>query len=269
MAIVSISRGCDSWGGAVAQEVATRLGYACLSRDIVVDAAEIFHVEEPKLVRAIHDAPTLLERFTKEKERYVACVRAALLSFIKEDDVVYHGLAGHFLISDLPHILKVRIIADLDDRIRLEMERHRLSHAEAKKRIHEDDTQRLKWSRYLFGTDTTDPALYDLVIHIHGLSATDAASIICDTLKLPRFRTTPQGAMTLRDLALAAEIEATLFDLMPEVRAVVTNGEVTVTVAVGEVNAEPVIREIRETVKAIRGVRSITMQTAPAVHFSE
>ena len=269
MSIVSISRGCDSWGEAVAQEVATRLGYACLSRDIVFDASEIFHVEEPKLIRAIHDAPTLRDRFTKEKERYVAYVRAALLKFIQEDDVVYHGLAGHFFMADLPQILKVRIVTDLEDRIRLDMARHHVTRTEAKKKIHEDDTQRRKWSRYLFGMDTADPSLYDLVIHINGLSIVDAADIICDTIRMPRFHTTPQRTTALKNLALAAEIDAMLIHLVPEVQTTAENGDVIITVKLGEINAEPVIRDIREVVKKIKGIRSVTVRTAPAIEYNE
>ena len=68
-------------------------------------------------MRAIHDAPSILERFTYGKERYVAYLRAALMKHIQKDNVVYHGLAGHFFLQEIPHIFKVRIVADLEDRI--------------------------------------------------------------------------------------------------------------------------------------------------------
>jgi len=268
MSIVSISRGCDSWGDAVAQEVAERLGYACISRDIVFDASEIFDIEQPKLIRAIQDAPTLIDRFTKEKERCVAYVRAALLKFLQEDDVVYHGLAGHFFIADLPQILKVRIVADLEDRIRLDMARQNVTHAEAEKKILENDIKRRKWGQYLFGVDTADPSLYDLVIHIQGLSVTDAADIICDTVCMPRYRTTPQRARELKNLALAAEVDAMLIHVMPEIQSVARDGDVTITVTLGEISADPVIRNIHESVKTVKGIRSITVCTAPAIEYN-
>jgi hypothetical protein len=46
--------------------------------------------------------------------RGVACCRLA-------EGFAPHGLAGHFLIKDIPHALKVGIIADMEDRVRLEM----------------------------------------------------------------------------------------------------------------------------------------------------
>jgi len=253
----------------VAREVAEQLGYACLSKDIVLDASEIFHIAEPKLFRALHDAPSLMERFTREKEPCVAYVRAALLKFLQEDDVVYHGLAGHFFIRDLPHVLKVRIIADLEDRIRLEMERNRVSREVAGKAIAQDDTQRRKWSRYMFGIDTADPSLYDLVIHIQDISISDAASIICHTVRMPRFQTTQQGLKAIRDLALAAEIQATLRHMLPTVHATADNGKVVVTVKLGEIDTESVIREINQSVAVVKGVRSVEVKTEPLIVFSE
>ena len=37
--------------------------------------------------------------------------------FVK-DNVVYHGLAGQFLVAGVSHVLKVRIMAEMEDRVR-------------------------------------------------------------------------------------------------------------------------------------------------------
>lgn len=68
-----------------------------------------------KLTRAVHDAPSILERFVQGKERYVAFIQASLLKYLKEDKIVYHGLAGHFFVTGVSHVLKVRIIADMEE----------------------------------------------------------------------------------------------------------------------------------------------------------
>ena len=121
MSIVTISRGSYSRGKEVAEKVAQKLGYECISRDILLEASEQFNIPEIKLVRAIHDAPSVLDRFTYGKDRYVAYIRAALLKHVQKDNVVYHGLAGHLFLEGIPHVLKVRIIADLEDRIKEEL----------------------------------------------------------------------------------------------------------------------------------------------------
>jgi hypothetical protein len=45
---------------------------------------------------------------------------------VQKDNIVYHGLAGPLLRKGIPHVLKVRIIADLNERLRDEMERERI-----------------------------------------------------------------------------------------------------------------------------------------------
>ena len=139
MSIITISRGSYSRGKEVAEKVAAALGYECISRDILLEASEQFNIPEIKLVRAIHDAPSILERFTYGKERYVAYLKAALLKHIQKDNVVYHGLAGHFFLQDIPHVLKVRIVADLDDRVADEMKREGISVTEAQKLLQTQD----------------------------------------------------------------------------------------------------------------------------------
>ena len=102
MSIITISRGSYSRGKEVAEKLAQALGYQCLSRDILLEASERYNIPEIKLIRAIHDAPSILERFTYRKEPYVAYIRAALLHQAQKDNLVYHGLAGHFLLKGFP-----------------------------------------------------------------------------------------------------------------------------------------------------------------------
>ena len=101
--------------------------------------------------------------------------------------MVYHGLAGHFFLKDISHVLKVRIIANMEDRIKNEMEREGISDRQAANILKHDDDERRKWSKHLYGIDTWDPYLYDLVIHIRKIKIDHAVDIICNTAKLENF----------------------------------------------------------------------------------
>ena len=210
MSIVTISRGSYSRGKEVAEKLAHALGYECISREIVLEAAEQFNIPEIRLIRAIHDAPSILDRFTSGKEKYIASFRAALLNHLRKDRVVFHGLAGHFFVQKIPHVLKLRIIADLEDRIKEEMQRENISYDEARHILVKDDAERRKWGLYLYGLDTWDPMLYDLVIHISNMNVDDAVSTIHQALQRPCFQTTQQSQRLLDDLTLSAKVEAAL-----------------------------------------------------------
>jgi len=88
MSIITISRGSYSRGKEVAEKIAQRLGYECVSRDVLIEASDEFNIPEIKLVRAIHDSPSVLDRFTHGKEKYVSYIRAAVLKRDMKDNVV-------------------------------------------------------------------------------------------------------------------------------------------------------------------------------------
>ena len=151
MAIITISRGSYSKGKEVAEKVAKRMGYTCVSRDFLVETSEHFNIPEIKLVRALHDAPSVLERFTYGKERYLAGITSTLFHHAQKDDMVYHGLAGHFILRGVKHMLNVRIFANIEDRVRLEMERENIPYEEALRVIRKDDDERRQWSLKVYG----------------------------------------------------------------------------------------------------------------------
>ena len=225
MSIITISRGSYSRGKEVAERLAQSLGYECLSRDILLEASERYNISELKLIRAIHDAPSILERFTYGKEQYVAYIRAALLRHVQKDNVVYHGLAGHFMLQGIPHVLKVRILADLEDRVAEEMKRENISADEARRILVKDDEERRRWSLKIFGIDTWDSSLYDLVIHIKCITVDEAVEIIKCALKGHCFQTTTDAQKLIDEMSLAARVEATLVQEIPSVKVEAKDGE--------------------------------------------
>jgi cytidylate kinase len=260
MPIITISRGSYSRGKEVAEKVALELGYECISRDILLETLEEFHVPEIKLVRAIHDAPSILDRFTFGKERYIAYFQAVLLEHFQKDNVVYHGLAGHFFVKNVRHVLKVRIIAEMEDRVRLEMQREGISQSEALQMLTSDDDARRKWSLHLYGIDTHDPSLYDLVIHIKKLSADDAAKIVRHAARLDHFQATPESQRAMDDLLLAARVKAALIEHYPKVNVVARQGSVYVGLQEASARDED---GIRDAVAHVAGVKQIDFQSYP------
>ena len=187
MTTITISRGSYSMGRAVAEGVAARLGYECLSRDVLLEASEHFNIPEIKLEDAFKNAPSILDRITEGKKRYIAYIQSALASHARADKIVYHGLAGHILLRNISHVLRVRINADLDLRISVLMERDKCSEAAARKQVARLDRERWKWTKSLYNLDPADPSLYDLILNISRFGVKDAVGLICRAAKLSRF----------------------------------------------------------------------------------
>jgi len=264
MGCITISRGSHSFGKEIAEKVADRLGYECVEREALLDASETFNIPEIKLVEAIRDAPSILGRFTYGKERYISYIQATLLNKMQKDNIVYHGLAGHFFLKNISHVLKVRIIADLEDRIAYKMKLEgNLSREETQRLIKKIDEERIKWSQHLYGIDSRDPSLYDLVIHIKPITVEDAVDIICNTARLKHFQTTPESQQAMNDLVTAASVKAALVSFVPDVDVSCSQGKVQVSLHVSKYSTDSMTGEVKRITKTIKGVEKIEIRAHP------
>jgi len=278
MAVITISRGSFSHGQEIAEKVAEMLGYECVSREILVEAAQLFNVSEKKLIRSIDDAPNIIERIVHGKERYLEYIKAALLEFARKGNVVYHGHAGHFLLTEIPQVLKVRIIADKDDRIKLLQQRENVTKEAAAEVIENEDKNRTDWTRYLYKMDIHDAKLYDIGINIGNLTIEDACEIICVAARSNSYRTTDESKQAVEDLAIASRLRAALLSLC-DAEVFVKNGDVHVKVAeqrrkktgyaspalqqhIGEAYQNDLTRQINEIALNIPGVNKVFCQVA-------
>lgn len=208
MAIITISRGTFSGGKALAECVAERLDYRCISREVLVKAARDHGVPLEKLSKALDDVPGILERMSLERVHYLAYVQEALCREIRDEQVVYHGLAGHLLLKGVPHVLKVRIIANMEFRIKAAMERRNLNRHDAIEFIKRIDDVRDKWVKFLYHVDRNDPSIYDLTINLDRISLSSACEIVCLNASQEEFQTTPESQERLADLILSTEVRA-------------------------------------------------------------
>ncbi len=261
MAIITVSRGSYSRGKEIAEKVAEELGYECVSRDILLAASETFNIPEVKLVRALHDAPSVLERFTYGRNKYLAYITQAFLERVQKDNVIYHGLAGYCFLKGVGHALKVRIIADLDDRARQEMKREKCTEDEARSLLQKDDDERRRWALALYGIDTSDPMQYDLVVHIRKFSVKDAVDMICRAAVLPQFQVTPESQKALDDLVLAARVRSEVISVCPNAIVFADGGAVTVYVEAAKLGHSKMCEQTRAIAKAVPGVKEVRVSS--------
>ncbi len=228
MPVITISRGAYSSGREVAEKLAAKLRYECFSREIILSASKLFNIPEMTLIRAVHDAPSVFDRFSYGKQRYVAYVRQAMLETARKDNVVYHGLAGQYFLRGVPHVIKVRILAHLDDRVAEEMRQKYVSAEEARRAIIKDDEARARWSQYIFGINTSDPSLYDLVLNVRSATIDEAVDIIAGAVDLPCFQPTVESRKAMHRLHIAARLQVGLMEEIPSIKVDVENGKIVV-----------------------------------------
>jgi len=263
MGVITISRGSFSRGKYVAEKLAEILGYECVSREILLKASKDFDIPEVHLLSALQDAPSIFERFKYGKKKYIAFIREAFLEHILNDNVVYHGFAGQFLAKDIPGILKIRITANIDFRIKRVIANENMTEEEAGKLLDKVDEERRKWSMYLYGIDTKSPELYDIVLNIECLNVDGTVERLVDIAKLPCFQTTVETQLKIKDEHVAAKAYSVLVDKYPEANVKCKAGKIMVSIESSSSVEDVLSKKIEELLINIDGVKEVRTFVIP------
>lgn len=264
MAIITISRGTFSGGKTLAECLSRRLAYPCIDRDVLAERASTARISQRDIRAALEDPPAIAGRFNHKRYLYLALIQAALVEEVRSGKAVYHGLAGHLLLKGAPALLRLRIVAPLESRIRMAGERLNLPRDEAITYITRMDRDRRRWTQFLYGVDWGDPALYDLVINLERISIEQACLAVISMLEQPEFEFTPERQAEMNDLALATRVRAELamnpFTSNLEVDVEASGGAVLIRGSLFEQ-----VEQVERVVDAISGVTRRTVEElAPA-----
>jgi cytidylate kinase len=262
MSIIAVSRGTYSGGEAVAMGLAERLGYRCVSREVILDAAWRYNLPEDELATAMEKAPPLWERMAGARATHIVFVRAALSKYALEGNMIYHGYLGHLFLPGVSHVIRVRVIADAEFRIQAAMERHPgYSRKEAIAYIEKMDKTRRQWTRFLFDVEWDDPSLYDIVLNLSRMSVPTACHAVMRLVEREDFKPTPASLKALRDLALSSQVSAALATDSrtkgAELEVAADDGRVTVT---GTTQSPVVLEAVSSVVRGLPGVKEVKSQ---------
>lgn len=210
MSIVAISETIGSLGNEIGHRVAQARGYEFADREIIAKAAERFHEGIGELTHVTEEKPTLWERFTDTRHRYMTYVEAIVCEMAAHDDVVLVGRAATILLRGVSHALRARISAP--EEVRAERIHHEqgLTQDAALDWVRQSDHERASRVKFLYRLDWDDPLLYDLVLNSARLSAARGARLVDEALEEERFRPTEASRRQLLDLSLTAQAKAAL-----------------------------------------------------------
>jgi cytidylate kinase len=175
----------------VAECLAERLGSRCLAREILSGAARKLGASEETVQAKFEATPGLWERMRRERERYVLAVQTSLVEACLKGSLVYHGLAGQFLLRGLRGVVRVRLISPLERRVRSLMDsQHRMTAKAAEEFIRNVDQDRRRWVKLTYGADVEDPSLYDLTVNLRWLSVESTCVAIAEAAAQPEYAIT-------------------------------------------------------------------------------
>ena len=216
MAIVTVSHEMGSGGPEIGAALAERLGCRYVDQDMISQAARQYGVGEKKLTQVDETKPSFIERFDVETRRYITVLQSALLDVAEQDNAVLMGRGGQFLLRGIPHVLRVRVMAPFDLRVRRVIKKMAGPMGETvdvritAEMVRRNDQEKFGRMRYLYDVDWADPALYDLVVNTEKLTVEAGVEVIVGLLKRPDLASTEASRQMVRDRALASRVRTAL-----------------------------------------------------------
>lgn len=105
-----------------------------------------------------------------------------LLKLAALGSVILIGRAGNIVTAKLPHVLSVRLVAPLEDRIvRIARDDHKTL-AEARKFCLEEEQARARYVKTYYNADINDPVAYHMVLNTSLLGCEGTARMMADAL---------------------------------------------------------------------------------------
>lgn len=162
--IVTLSRegGVDSTP--ILQKLKER--FSILDTDTLQDEKEKYHYLQFSLERFDEHNPRFRDLWSLQKDCYLYFLRSALYHFIAEKQGLIYGHGAAFILSDLPGVMKIKLVAPEEYRIEAVMKQNQIEYNEAKRLIHEREHERSGFHRFFFHADWNDDRCYDVVLNI-------------------------------------------------------------------------------------------------------
>ena len=267
MFAIAISRGSLSAATKLAEGLKAKRGGTIVTREEIIKAAERYGLEKTGLSQEHilkQHVPGFWERYADARKHYLVCFKAALLDFVLKGPIIYHGNLAHVLLDDVPFVLRVRVNAPIENRVKGLMDDYGLSEADAVKKINKTDLQRKRWVQFLYDVDTRDAVLFDIVLNLHKFGIDDAIELVSSEVGKEQFQSNEKTLKIVRDLHLASVAEIALmhstdtYGLDFRVRADESTGEVVIdrgSALEERVVSDDNIRAALESVKEIKGVK--------------
>ncbi|MBI4589139.1 MAG: cytidylate kinase-like family protein [Candidatus Rokubacteria bacterium] len=260
MSIVAISQTLGSLGDEIGRELARTLSWEFADREIIAQAAQRFGEGVLELEHVTEEKPSLWDRFTDTKRRYLTYVEAIIFEMAARDNVILSGRGATIFLRKVRHALRVRITAP--ERVRAYRVEHQqeVSSEAAVHRVRQNDRERAANVKFLYNVDWDDPLLYDLVLNTERLDAKEGARLLHHALQNERVQPTPESRAELKDLGLTAHAKAALL-AHPTTRPLhlslgCKNGRLSIGGMVEREELKKAVEEIAGKIPGITGVES-------------
>lgn len=259
MAVITFSREMGTGAYHIAEEVAKRLKYTFVDGARISAIAPKYGLSADLLQMVDEKPPSYITAEDRKRAAALNTVELILLDFARKGNVILYGRGGQDLLKECRNVLRLRFIADFEERAERFAEREWIDPDMARSMIRRSDHQRGGFIHFYFDRDWQDPLGYDLVFNTSRMSEEAIIECIVAAAKDPHLKEGDKGAAELIDnTMLMKKIEAALLnsgDL--DYRPFKIDAEKGTVRLSGYLASEKEKKEAIRIVESVKGVKSV------------
>ena len=259
MAIITISREMGTGAYKIAKEVAKKLKYTLVDGARIAEVAGRYGLTNDMLQRVDEKPPVYITAEDRLQAAHLNMIELILLDYARVGNVILYGRGCQDLLKGVGNLLRIRFIAEFEERVEKFAEREWLDPDLAHEIIRKSDHQRAGFIHFYFDRDWNDPLGYDLTFNTSVLSEAAIVDCIVTAAKDSKLKDAEAAAAgLLDDIILAKMIETELLKSsnIESIHMKVTayNGKVQLS---GHVHSDEELAEAVKIAHTVSGVETV------------
>jgi cytidylate kinase len=201
MAVITISKEFGTESEKVASLAADKLGYGYIGENLVADIAKELHISESEAATFRKTSQSRILRFVDrytcsivqkvvdrehgclDDRNYYEVTKKLVQNVYEEGNVIILGWGSQCLLKGKADTLHVRLIKDMDLKIKALMQSENINQKAAKAFIDREEGDLKAYIKHYFHEEWDAARLYDLIIDMGKTSVEKAVDLICDNMK--------------------------------------------------------------------------------------
>ena len=211
MPIITISREMGTGAYDIAKELAKKLKFTLVDGPKLASCAaqyglalEVFQAvdEKPPSYNTVED---------RVRAASLNSIELILLDLAKQGNVILYGRGGQDLLQGCGNVLRLRFIADFEERVERFAEREWIDPDLAQELIRRSDHQRGGFIHFYFDRDWNDPLGYDLTFNTSRISSQSIVDVVVAAVKDAQLKEADSWSVTeIENTILIKKIETAL-----------------------------------------------------------
>jgi len=260
MPIIAMTREMGSLGKDVAATIAERTDRRVVYHEIIEPVANKMRLRKSHVERFLEGRSGLWERLTTDRTSLSIFTADETYRMLHDPaTAVIRGWGAVHLLRDIPHVIRVRVCAPFELRVKRMMERLGTDNRPAiESEIELSEEAHTAITRRHFHVNWRDAEHYDLVLNTERMSVEECVAELDQAMALPRFQETPESLRRAESLALEWSVRSALRrdtrTSASELSVQAMDGVVTLS---GLLEGDDEIEAVQEVTLGVPGVRSI------------